>query len=150
LYLDFGISYGTFKRERYIEETNGLFRMYLADEGMFAFQSQVSQSDFFVKDKRNILSGIFYENYVADEFVMKDIPLFYWTGKNSHEFEFLLYNNGKVLPVDVKKDKGKLNSLDEFRSYNPKNTAIKYLLQILATTKNEIFFYTSIRSLPTR
>ena len=108
-----------------IEETNGLFRMYLADEGMFAFQSQVSQSDFFVKDKRNTLSGVFYENYVADEFVMKGIPLFYWTGKNSHEFEFLLYNNGKVLPVDVKKDKGKLNSLDEFRSYNPKSTAIK-------------------------
>ncbi|MBQ3643894.1 MAG: ATP-binding protein [Candidatus Riflebacteria bacterium] len=108
-----------------IEETNGLFRMYLADEGMFAFQSQVSQSDFFVKDKRNTLSGIFYENYVADEFVMKGIPLFYWTGKNSHEFEFILYNNGKILPVDVKKDKGKLNSLDEFRSYNPKSTAIK-------------------------
>ena len=108
-----------------IEETKGLFRMYLEDEGMFAFQSQVSQSDFFVKDKRNTLSGVFYENYVADEFVMKGIPLFYWTGKNSHEFEFLLYNNGKILPVDVKKDKGKLNSLDEFRSYNPKSTAIK-------------------------
>ena len=116
-----------------IEETNGLFRMYLADEGMFAFQSQVSQSDFFVKDKRNTLSGIFYENYVADEFVMKGIPLFYWTGKNSHEFEFLLYNNGKILPVDVKKDKGKLNSLDEFRSYNPKSTAVKISASNLPT-----------------
>ena len=103
----------------------GLFRLYLSDEGMFLYQSGVKQSDFFVKEKRNTLSGIFYENYVADEFVAKGIPLYYWTGTNSNEFEFIVQNNGKILPIDVKKSGGKLNSLKAFREYNVKSTAIK-------------------------
>lgn len=107
------------------EESPGLFRLYLADEGIFTFQSQVNQSDFFVKDRRNTLSGVFYENYAACELAAKEIPLFYWTGKQTHEFEFVLYENGKLYPVDVKKKTGNLGSLEEFRSYNGKCTAIK-------------------------
>lgn len=108
-----------------IEEDEGLFRLYLSDAGMFTYQSGINQSEFFVKEKRNTLSGIFYENYVADEFAAKEIPLFYWTGTNSNEFEFVVQNNGKVLPIDVKKSKGTLNSLKVFRNFNPKSTAIK-------------------------
>ena len=108
-----------------IEEDEGLFRLYLSDVGMFSYQSKVSQADFFVKEKRNTLSGIFYENYVATEFAAKDISLFYWTGTNSNEFEFVIENNGKILPIDVKKSGGKLNSLEAFRKVNPKSTAIK-------------------------
>ena len=92
---------------------------------MFAYQSKISQADFFVKEKRNSLSGVFYENYVATEFASRDISLFYWTGGSSHEFEFIVENNGKILPIDVKRGSGKLNSLEAFRKSNPKSTAIK-------------------------
>lgn len=108
-----------------IEDDEGLFRLYLSDAGMFSYQSKVNQADFFVKEKRNTLSGIFYENYVATEFAAKEIPLFYWVGNRNNEFEFVVENNGKVLPIDVKKREGKLNSLDAFRENNPKSTAIK-------------------------
>ena len=108
-----------------IEEEEGTFRLYLSDAGMFSYQSKVSQADFFVKEKRNTLSGVFYENYVATEFASKDIPLFYWTGNNSNEFEFIVENNGKILPIDVKRGNGKLNSLEAFRRTNTKSTAIK-------------------------
>lgn len=108
------------------EEDEGLFRLYLADEGMFVHQSKIKRSDFFVNEKRNTLSGIFYESYVADEFMVKGVPLFYWTGgDNNNEFEFIVQNNGKILPIDVKKTGGKLNSLKRFRESNPKSTAIK-------------------------
>lgn len=107
------------------EESEGLFRLYLGDEGIFTFQSQVNQSNFFVREKRSTLSGVFYENYVADEFAAKEIPLFYWTGKSSHEFEFVVYSNEKIYPIDTKKSKGGLNSLEEFRNYNGNCTAIK-------------------------
>ena len=92
---------------------------------MFTYQSKTKQSDFFVKDNRNYLSGVFYESYVADEFAAKEIPLFYWTGKQGHEFEFIIENNSKIIPIDVKKNKGKLNTLTEFRNYNGKSIAIK-------------------------
>lgn len=106
-------------------ESEGLFRLYLADEGMFTYQAKVKQSDFFVKNNRSSLSGVFYESYVADEFAAKEIPLFYWTGKQGHEFEFVVENNSKVIAIDVKKNKGKLNSLEDFRNCNGKATAIK-------------------------
>lgn len=108
-----------------MEEEGGLFRLYLADEGMFSYQSNLPFSDFYARDKRNTLGGIFYENYVADEFAMKEIPLYYWTGKNSNEFEFVVDNCGKILPIDVKKGTGRLNSLNAFRSFNPISPAIK-------------------------
>ena len=108
-----------------IEEEEGTFRLYLSDAGMFSYQSNVSQADFFAKDKRNTLSGIFYENYVATELRARGIPLYYWTGGNSHEFEFIVENKGLILPIDVKRGSGKLNSLQAFRSNNTKSTAIK-------------------------
>lgn len=107
------------------EESAGLFRLYLADEGIFSYQSQVNQSNFFVREKRSTLSGVFFENYVADEFAAKEIPLFYWTGKSSHEFEFVVHSNGKIYPIDAKKSKGGLGSLEEFRNFNGNCTAIK-------------------------
>ncbi len=107
------------------EEDSGSFRIYLADSGLFTYQSGISQSDFFVKDKRNTLSGVFFENYIADELASKDIPLFFWTGKSGGEFEFIVYYEGQVCPVDVKKTKGSLNSLSVFRQSNERSVAVK-------------------------
>ena len=107
------------------EEGKGLFRLYLSDEGLFTNQSSVNRSDFFVKGQQNKLSGVFYENYVACELSAKDIELFYWCGKNQHEFEFIVVKDGKIIPIDVKKNKGKLNSLSGYREVNENEYAIK-------------------------
>lgn len=107
------------------EETEGLFRLYLGDIGLFTHQSNSSQIDFFVRDNRNTLSGIFYENYIADEFVAKGIPLYYWTGKSSHEFEFVVYSNDTIYAIDAKKGKRTTKSLDEFRNYNGNAVFVK-------------------------
>ncbi len=108
-----------------VEEEPGMFRYYLGDIGMFVHQSRLPYSDFLVKDKRNTLSGIFYENYVAQELRAKGIELFYWVGKNGNEFEFVVQNNGFSVPIDVKKSGGKLNSLNAFRNMNPRYVAVK-------------------------
>ncbi len=108
-----------------LEEEGGLFRLYLSDCGLFQTQSKVLQSNFLTSEGRNELSGVFYESYVADEFVAKGIPLYYWTGKQQHEFEFIVDINGDICPIDVKKNKGSLNSLKDFREHNKRTTAIK-------------------------
>ena len=61
----------------------------------------------------------------ACELAAKEIPLFYWTGKQGHEFEFLVHSNGKLYPIDVKKKNGGLGSLQEFRTLNGNCMAIK-------------------------
>lgn len=108
-----------------LEEESCLFRIYLSDSGLFTTESKVLQSNFVSKEGRNELTGVFYESYVADELASKGIPLFYWTGKQQHEFEFIVDIAGDICPIDVKKNKGTLNSLKEFREHNKKTTAIK-------------------------
>ncbi len=107
------------------EGNKGSFRYYLLDSGLFRYQSKVNQTDFFVESKKSTLSGTFYENYCACEFVNNEIPLFFWEGKQNHEFEFIVQYKGNVIPIDVKKNSGKLNSLEDFRNHNEKNIAIK-------------------------
>ena len=63
---------------------------------------------------------------------------FYWTGKQTHEFEFLVQSNGKIYPIDVKKKNGNLGSLEEFRTINGKCTAIKEIHTIK-------YYYSCIR-----
>lgn len=106
------------------ENNDSLMRLYLADMGMFTYQSGLN-ARMFTLNSENSLSGIYYENYMACELVARDIKLFYWRGKRDSEFEFILDLDGRVIPIDVKKGKSRLNSLDEFRNHNKKRLAIK-------------------------
>lgn len=108
-----------------IQDENANFRLYLADVGMFAYQSGINTTAFLTKDSKNVLSGIFFENYVAIELISKDIKLCYWKGKNDSEMEFLVESVGAVFPIDVKKGRGSLNSLEKYRNHNSNKVAIK-------------------------
>lgn len=100
------------------------YRLYLADIGMFSYQSGLNISSF-IGNNSNTLSGIFYENYVACEIISKGMKLFYWKGKNDAEIEFLVESNGEIYPIDVKKGKSSLNSLKKYRDHNSNKIAIK-------------------------
>ena len=76
-------------------------------------------------DRSNTLSGIFFENFVANELVAKGHKLFYWRGKSSAELEFIIESDNKLYPIDVKKGRGTLNSLEKFSNHNKFECAIK-------------------------
>ncbi len=108
-----------------IRENESSFRLYLHDIGMFAYQSGENASSFLLKQQQNTLSGIFFENYAANEFVAKGLPLFYWKGKNSAEMEFVAESGNSIIPIDVKRGRGSLNSLVKFRNHNKNSLAVK-------------------------
>ena len=101
------------------------FRLFLSDIGMFSYQSGINAASFVSSDRENTLSGIFFENFVANELVAKDIKLFYWRGKSSSELEFVIESGNELYPIDVKKGKGSLNSLEKFANHNKFAYAIK-------------------------
>ncbi len=107
------------------EENENDYRLYLLDNGLFCLQSKINMATFVDKEARNTLSGVLFENYIATEFVSKGIPLFYWKGKSSSEFEFMVSSNNEIYPVDAKKGKGTLGSLKKYRESNKCNLAIK-------------------------
>lgn len=108
-----------------IQENETYFRLYLNDVGMFSYQSDINAASFLSNDRENVLSGIFYENFVANELKVKGLSLFYWKGKDSAELEFIVESNNKLYPIDVKKNKGSLNSLKKFSDHNKFEFAIK-------------------------
>lgn len=108
-----------------IQENETYFRLYLNDIGMFSYQSDINAASFLSNDRENVLSGIFYENFVANELKVKGHGLFYWKGKYSAELEFIVESNNKLYPIDVKKNKGSLNSLKKFSDHNKFEFAIK-------------------------
>lgn len=107
-----------------IESEESLYRLYLSDMGAFTYQSGLNAKNF-VLDKNNVLSGIFYENYLSIELISHDKKLFYWKGKRNSEFEFILDIDGRIIPLDAKKSRGTLYSINEFRNHNSKDIVIK-------------------------
>lgn len=101
------------------------FRLFLGDIGMFSYQSGINAASFVSSERENTLSGIFFENFVANELIAKEHKLFYWRGKASAELEFIIESDNKLYPIDVKKGRGTLNSLEKFSSHNKFECAIK-------------------------
>jgi len=101
------------------------FRLFLGDIGMFSYQSGINAASFISSERENTLSGIFFENFVANELIAKGHKLFYWRGKATAELEFIIESNNKLYPLDVKKRKGTLNSLEKFSNHNKFEYAIK-------------------------
>lgn len=101
------------------------FRLFLSDIGMFSYQSGINAASFVSGERENTLSGIFFENFVANELIAKGHKLFYWRGKSSAELEFIVESDNKLYPIDVKKGRGTLNSLEKFANHNKFEFAIK-------------------------
>ena len=107
-----------------IQEESSLMRLYLGDMGIFTYQSELNARSFLF-DKNNSLSGIYYENFVANELIAAGFNIFYWKGKRNSEFEFIINIENRVIPIEVKKGRDRLNSLNEFRIHNKTDIAIK-------------------------
>lgn len=108
-----------------MQDNESNFRLFLGDIGMFSFQSGINAASFISSERENTLSGIFFENFVANELVAKGHKLFYWRGKSSAELEFIVESDNKLYPIDVKKGRGTLNSLEKFLNHNKFEFAIK-------------------------
>ena len=107
------------------KEESSLFRIYMPDSGLLAYQSGISAENFINDITASNISGIFYENFVACELRCRNKPLFYWKGKTSSELEFIIQKNDSIIPIDVKKNVGNLKSLAKYREANTKDIAIK-------------------------
>lgn len=108
-----------------VADEDSHFRLFLCDMGMFSYQSGINSVSFVSNERENTLSGIFFENFIANELTAKGNNLFYWKGKSTAELEFIVESDNKLYPIDVKKGKGTLNSLEKFSNHNKFEYAIK-------------------------
>ena len=80
------------------------FKLYMGDIGMLTmlsgFPSQMILNSI---ETNNTFMGAISENYVAQAFMAKSIPLHYWKSEETAEIDFVFQDNVDVIPVEVKK-----------------------------------------------
>ena len=117
-----------------IPDNDSNFRLFLGDIGMFSYQSGINAASFVSKERENTLSGIFFENFAANELIAKGHKLFYWRGKAYSELEFIIESDNKLYPVDIKKAKEHLTLLKNLQTTTNLNLLLKYQATITALT----------------
>ncbi|MDR2233396.1 MAG: ATP-binding protein [Tannerella sp.] len=80
------------------------FKLYMSDVGMLAMLSGFPPQMILKSiETNNTFMGSIAENYVAQEFTAKKIPLHYWKSEETAEIDFVFQDNVDVIPVEVKK-----------------------------------------------
>jgi predicted AAA+ superfamily ATPase len=80
------------------------FKLYMGDTGMLTMHSGLpAQMLLSSINADNTFMGGMAENFVAQQFTTKNIPLFYWKSEDTAEIDFVLQCDTDIIPVEVKK-----------------------------------------------
>lgn len=105
------------------EDGGSNYRLYFFDTGFLAYQSGINMSDYINNSNKNM--GVFFENYIATELSSYNVDLFYWKGKDDNEFEFIVKEKDIIVPIDVKKKRGSLSSIENYKNHNSASKFVK-------------------------
>jgi len=119
------------------------FKLYMADVGMLTLKSQIPVSLLLAEgNEDNTFMGAFIENYVAQAFAAKKIPLFYWKNDNTAEVDFVLQKDVDVIPVEVKRG---INTRSKSLNIFAKQYNCPYAIRI---SQKNFGFENGIKSVP--
>lgn len=109
-----------------VYEKSNEFKLYIADTGlllaMFGFATKQALLNGTLK---GFAKGGIYENFVAETVVKNGYTLHYYKPNDSSELEFVIESDNRLFPIDVKKGRGVLNSLEKFSHHNKYECAVK-------------------------
>lgn len=106
-----------------LEEHRNLFKLFSNDVGLLAAQYAQDIALKILRGEVNINNGAIYENFVAQELKAHGYNLYYFNSKKQGEVDFLLEDDAKITPVEVKSGKDynrhrALNNIMDNESYN--------------------------------
>ncbi|MBO4806843.1 MAG: ATP-binding protein [Paludibacteraceae bacterium] len=117
------------------------FKLFLCDCGLLGALSEIPASQMLVSDEAiKEYKGGFTEQYVLQQLISKDRgSIYYYSAENSRlEIDFLIQNEGKIVPIEVKAEGNvRANSFTEYLRNNPDTHGIIY--SMLPYIKQEHF-----------
>ena len=149
--IEWLISSGIALKSKLIKETklplsfhtdDFLFRIYLSDVGLLRHKTNTKITNIQDISYKDDITGIIAENYVACELTSYNIPLYYWTGKEDSEIEFMVECNNNVTPLEVKA--GKRVTSTSLNVYK-RNNKVEYVYR---TSQKNFGFENNIKSVP--
>ena len=126
-----------------LSKSRNLFKLFLCDVGLLAsmYMDNNLQLKILNKDK-DINFGSIYENAIAQELASKGFDLYYYKSNKFGGIDFLIENNGVVIPLEIKSGKNykKHNALDNLLS-SDYNIPKAYVLSNnnIEVNKNKIY-----------
>ncbi|MBU4483897.1 AAA family ATPase [bacterium] len=117
---------------------NNIFKLFIFDIGLLGAMLNIPIQSI-LKQDYGITKGYLAENFVAQEFLSGGMSeLYSWTERNS-EIEFLIYEDGDIVPVEVKSGhRTRAKSFQQFfKKYSPKK-AYKLSAKQFSKSKNII------------
>jgi len=115
-----------------LNEKSALFKLFISDVGLLTTIYGKSCKLKIVNKESDINKGAVFENVVAQELHAHGYPLYYYNSKKLGEIDFIVEQNGKSLPIEVKSGK----------AYN-KHSALNNLLDVKEYGMEEAFIFTN-------
>jgi hypothetical protein len=97
-------------------------RFYFMDTGLAAYLTKWSNSDVL---EAGAMAGEFFETYVVSEIYKsfvntgKTPPLFYYRDKNMKEIDLIIWQDGTLYPIEIKKSSNPSESVKSFNALDP-------------------------------
>ena len=115
-----------------LNEKSALFKLFISDVGLLTTIYGKSCKLKIVNKEGDINKGAVFENVVAQELHAHGYPLYYYNSKKLGEIDFIVEQNGKSLPIEVKSGK----------AYN-KHSALNNLMNAKEYGIEEAFIFTN-------
>lgn len=115
-----------------LNEKSALFKLFISDVGLLTTIYGKSCKLKIINKESDINKGAVFENVVAQELHAHGYPLYYYNSKKQGEIDFIVEQNGKSLPIEVKSGK----------AYN-KHSALSNLLDVKEYGIEEAFIFTN-------
>ena len=115
-----------------LNEKSALFKLFISDVGLLTTIYGKSCKLKIVNKESDINKGAVFENVVAQELHAHGYPLYYYNSKKQGEIDFIVEQNGKSLPIEVKSGK----------AYN-KHSALNNLMNTKEYGIEEAFIFTN-------
>ena len=88
-----------------LSSSRNLFKLFMADIGLLASLYADGIQLKILDNEPSVNFGSIYENAVAQELWAHGFPLYYYNNKRQGELDFVIEQNGEVLPIEVKSGK---------------------------------------------
>ena len=88
-----------------LSKSQNLFKLFSNDVGLLAVQYGNEIQLKILQHETTINFGSIYENVAAEELIAHGYTLYYYNNKRFGELDFMIENDGKVLPIEIKSGK---------------------------------------------
>lgn len=101
------------------------YKIYMNDTGLLVAMLDDGTNAQIIEGDLGIYKGAIFENLIAQVLVANSRPLYFYNRNNSLELDFIIANDGAIIPIEVKVANNKAKSLITLLSENNEMRGIK-------------------------